>query len=124
MARLSKILLLIIPLIVGLSIFAVLTIGSHKEENNGILSGNVTLAGGPPTLVGPKVNYEVDVYATDGVTIIGKTLTDTNGYYSIQLPAGNYTIYAPDYPTKQTHRVTVFSNKNTILNLVYGTGYK
>lgn len=94
------------------------------SQNNGTLSGDVVLAGGPSNLVGPKANYEVDVYATDGVTIVGKTLSDANAHYSIQLPAGNYIIYAPDYPTKQTHLVSVFSDKNTILNIVYGTGYK
>jgi len=95
-----------------------------KQEKNGTLSGDVVLAGGPSSLVGPKANYEVDVYATDGVTIVGKTLTDANAHYSIQLPPGNYIIYASDYPTKQTHTVSVFSGKDTILNIVYGKGYK
>jgi hypothetical protein len=92
------------------------------SQNNGTLSGVVVLAGGPSS--GPNGNYEVDVYATDGVTIVAKTLSDANAHYSIQLPAGNYIIYAPDYPTKQTHLVSVFSGKNTILNIVYGSGYK
>ncbi|MDC8451645.1 MAG: carboxypeptidase regulatory-like domain-containing protein [Thaumarchaeota archaeon] len=95
---------------------------TYDQKMNGTLSGNVVLAGGPRP--GPQANYEVDVYATDGVTIVGKTLSDDNGNYSIQLLAGNYTIYAPDYPTRQTHFVSVFSGKNTIFNIVYGTGYK
>lgn len=101
-------------------------IGDHdtSEGKMGTLSGIVSLAGGPFGLVGLKANYEVDVYASNGTTIIGKTLTDAQGNYSIQLPDGNYTIYAPDSPTRQTHFVSVFSGKNTIFNIVYGTGYK
>ena len=95
---------------------------AYDQKMNGTLSGNVVRAGGPRS--GPQVNYEVDVYASDGITIVGKTFSDTQGNYSILLPAGNYTIYAPDYPTKQTHHVSVISGKNTILNIAYGTGYK
>lgn len=95
---------------------------AYDQKMNGTLSGNVVRAGGPRS--GPQVNYEVDVYASDGITIVGKTFSDTQGNYSISLPAGNYTIYAPDYPTKQTHHVSVISGKNTILNIAYGTGYK
>lgn len=95
---------------------------SIPSIHDGTLSGNVVRAGGPRS--GPQVNYEVDVYASNGVTIIGKTFSDTQGNYSILLPAGNYTIYASDYPTKQTHHVSVISGKNTVLNIRYGTGYK
>lgn len=95
---------------------------TYDQKINGTLSGNVVLAGGPRP--GPQANYEVDVYATDGVTIVGKTLSDDNGNYSIQLSAGNYTIYASDYPIKQTHFVSVYPYKNTIFNIAYGTGYK
>ena len=93
------------------------------KQNDGTLSGDVILAGGPLG-IGTQKNYEVDVYATDGVTIVAKTLIDDNAHYSIQLPAGNYIIYAPDYPTKHTYLVSVFSNKNTIFNISYGSGYK
>ena len=95
----------------------------HNEGKNGTLSGYVVLADGPAP-VGPKTHYEVDLYATDGVTIVAKILSNSHAHYSIQLPAGNYIIYAPDYPTKQTHLVSVFSGKNTIFNIVYGSGYK
>ena len=90
----------------------------------GTLSGTVVLAGGPGSLSGPKSNYEVDVYADDGTTIVGKTFSDVNAHYSIQLLAGNYTVHVPDYPDKQTHFVSVFSGKNTIFNIAYGIGYK
>lgn len=95
---------------------------ASNQEMNGTLSGNIIRAGGPRS--DPQANYEVDVYASDGITIVGKTLSDANGNYSIQLPAGNYTIYAPDYPIRQTHLVSVISGENTVLNITYGTGYK
>lgn len=96
---------------------------TYDQKMNGTLSGNVIRSGGP-RLESPEVNYEVDVYAVDGITLVGKTFSDANAHYSIQLPAGNYTIYAPDYPTKQTHFVSVYPYKNTIFNIVYGTGYR
>ena len=92
-------------------------------QNNGIISGNVIRSGGP-SLDSPEANYEIDVYAADGITLVGKTFSDSNAHYSMQLPAGNYTIYVPDYPDKQTHFVSVFSGKNIIFNITYGTGYK
>ena len=92
-------------------------------QNNGILSGGV-IRGGGPSLDSPEVNYEIDVYAIDGITLVGKTFSDANAHYSMQLPAGNYTVYVPDYPDKQTHFVSVFPSKNTIFNIAYGTGYK
>ena len=93
------------------------------KQNDGTLSGDVILAGGPLG-IGTQKNYEVDVYATDGVTIVAKTLVDANAHYSIQLPAGNYIIYAPDYPTKHTYLVSVSQGKNTVFNIAYGSGYK
>lgn len=95
---------------------------TYDQKMNGTLSGGVALAGGPRA--GPQANYEVDVYAADGIAIVGKTLSDDKGNYSIHLPAGNYTIYAPDYPARQTHAVSVFPGKNTVFNIVYGIGYK
>lgn len=107
----------------GWGTFVVSSIDSTgNQEKNGTLSGNVVLAGGPRS--GPQLNYELDVYADDGITIVGKTLSDDNGNYSIQLPAGNYVIYAPDYPARQTYHVSVTSGKNTVLDIIYGTGYK
>jgi len=99
-------------------------VNSDIHGKNGTLSGTVVLAGGPSGLAGPKTNYEVDVYAVDGITLVGKTFSDANAHYSMQLPAGNYTVYVPDYPAKQTHFVSVFPGNNTIFNIVYGTGYK
>jgi hypothetical protein len=99
-------------------------VNSDIHGKNGTLYGTVVLAGGPSSMIGPKSNYEVDVYAVDGITLVGKTFSDANAHYFMQLPAGNYTVYVPDYPAKQTHFVSVFPGENTILNIVYGTGYK
>ena len=91
-----------------------------NREKNGTLSGVVSayVYGGPIGTLSPNrsVHYEIDVYATDGVTIVGKTLSDDNAYYSVQLPAGNYIIYTYNN-TKQTHLVSVSSDKNTIFNI-------
>jgi hypothetical protein len=88
--------------------------------NNGTLSGVVSayVYGGPLTTLSPNrsVHYEVDVYATDGVTIVGRTLSDANAHYSIQLSAGNYIIYTYN-DTKQTHLVSVYTGKNTVFNI-------
>src|SRR5690242_18554863 len=91
-------------------------------QTDGILSGNVSRGGGP-RLESPMVNYEIDVYAVDGITLVGKTFSDVNAHYLMHLPSGNYTVHVPDYPDKQTHFVSVFPGKNTIFNIVYGTGY-
>lgn len=96
---------------------------TYDQKMTGILSGNV-IRGGGPRLDSQEANYEVDVYASNGITLVGKTFSDANAHYSIQLPAGNYTVYVPDYPDKQTHFVSVFPGNNTIFNIVYGIGYK
>lgn len=96
---------------------------AYDQKMNGTLSGDVIRGGGPRS-ESPEVNYEIDVYAIDGITLVGKTFSDANAHYFIQLLAGNYTVYVPDYPDKQTHFVSVFSGKNTIFNIVYGVGYK
>jgi hypothetical protein len=93
------------------------------SQNSGTLSGNVIRSGGPK-LENSEANYEVDVYAVDGITLVGKTFSDANAHYSMQLPAGNYTIYAPNYPDKQTYFVSVSQGKNTVFNIAYGSGYK
>ncbi|MGI0087851.1 MAG: hypothetical protein ACREBI_07800 [Nitrosotalea sp.] len=89
--------------------------------DDGILSGNVVLAGGPG---GPQANYEVDVYATDGITIVGKTFSDINAHYSIPLPAGKYIIYVQDYPKPIQHLVSVFKGKTTTFDILYCTNCK
>ncbi|HET7337675.1 MAG TPA: hypothetical protein VFJ23_07275, partial [Candidatus Nitrosotalea sp.] len=89
------------------------------QEKNGTLSGVVSafVYGGPlGSSQNQSVHYEVDVYATDGMTIIGKTFSDYNAHYSLQLPTGNYIIYTYN-ATTQTHLVSVYAGKNTVFNI-------
>jgi hypothetical protein len=78
-------------------------------EKNGTLSGVVSayVYGGPlGSSHNQSVNYEIDVYASDGITIAGTTFSDANAHYSIQLPAGNYIIYT--YNDTKPHLVSVY----------------
>ncbi|HEX5457249.1 MAG TPA: hypothetical protein VFX64_02555 [Candidatus Nitrosotalea sp.] len=93
-----------------------------NPADGGILSGKVVLVGGPR--LGPRANYEVDVYATNGNTIVGKTFSDVNAHYSIPLPAGEYIIYAQDYPKPVSHLVSVFKGNTTTFDIFYGSNYK
>ncbi|MDE1764758.1 MAG: hypothetical protein KGI27_00645 [Thaumarchaeota archaeon] len=91
-----------------------------NREKNGTLSGIVSayVYGGPISALSPNrsAHYEVDVYATDGITIAGKSISDAYAHYSLQLPAGNYIIYTYN-DTKQTHLVSVYPGKNTVFNI-------
>ncbi len=67
-----------------------------------------------------SANYEVDVYATDKVTLIGKAFSDVKGNYLIELPTGNYTIFTGLIGNEQANQVSVFAGKDTIFNIVWG----
>ena len=105
------------------------TTSSPKIIEYGTLSGNATIQGGlacgSPRYPcnNPGANYEVDVYANDGVTIVGKTFTDNNTNYSILLPVGNYIIYTYGFD-KQAHSVSIVANQNTIFNIAYDSGIR
>jgi hypothetical protein len=100
---------------------------SHPTQT-GTLSGYANIGGGPacnPSVgcLNLGVNYEVDVYASDGITIVGKTHTDANTNYSIQIPAGNYILYTYGFH-KQAHPVSIIAGQNTIFNIVYDSGMR
>jgi len=101
-----------------------------NEEKNGTLSGNVSIQGGVACgspmypCKDPSVNYEVDVYANDGVTIVGKTFSDSNDHYSIQLPAGNYIVYTYPIPKQIPHPVSIIAGQNTIFDIAYDNGIR
>ena len=94
------------------------------EKNYGTLSGNVTTFDGMPCIYPcldrhsyVSANFEVDVYTSDGVTLVGKTFSNANGTYSIQLPAGNYKIY---YNGNFVHKsISILANQTTIFNIAY-----
>ncbi|CUR51358.1 exported protein of unknown function [Nitrosotalea devaniterrae] len=88
-------------------------------QNNGTLSGNVSsyVYGGPlGSVTNRSANYEVFVYAPDGITMAGKTFSNANAHYSLQLPAGKYTIYTYN-EIKQKYFVSVFAGQNTVFNI-------
>ena len=66
------------------------------------------------------VDHEIDVYSSDGHTIIGKTSTDANGHYSIQLPAGNYVMYPKEGSISQSISVNGFQNPKIDIELYAG----
>lgn len=81
---------------------------------NGTLSGTVSV----DDYCNNTISREVDVYSTDGTIVVGKTFSDTNGKYSLQLPIGNYIIY--NYPfgiERSPHPVWIHSGQNTIFNI-------
>ena len=89
------------------------------EENNGSLSGSVSsyVYGGPlGSMTNRSSNYAVDVYATDGITLVGKTLSDDNAHYFMHIPAGNYTIYTYN-ELKQKYNISILAGKNTVFNI-------
>lgn len=113
---------LTIPFGFGVKEIEVLAIGigmQTSSEKNGTLSGTVSASvyGGPlGSLQNQSTHYEVDVYASDGVTIAGKTFSDANAKYSLPLPAGSYIIYTYN-GTKQTNTVSVYPEKNTVFDI-------
>ncbi|HZS74346.1 MAG TPA: hypothetical protein VFA69_07585, partial [Candidatus Nitrosotalea sp.] len=52
----------------------------------------------------------------DGITMMGKTFSDDDAHYSLQLPAGKYVIYTYN-EIKQKYVVSVFAGQNTIFNI-------
>ena len=94
------------------------------KENTGILSGIVSIKekivctwdrcfGGDLS-----TGWEVDVYSNNGTKMIKKTVSDTQGHYSFQLPAGRYIIFNDCADNGQTtNRVKIVAGQTTILNI-------
>ncbi len=92
---------------------------TYDQKMNGTLSGTISsyVYGGPlGSVTNRSANYEVFVYAPDGITMMGKTFSDANAHYSLQLPAGKYIIYTYN-EIKQKYFVSVFTGQNTIFNM-------
>ena len=86
---------------------------------DGTLSGTVSsyVYGGPlGGATNRSANYEVFVYAPDGITMVGKTFSDDDAHYSLQLPAGKYVIYTYN-EIKQKYTVSVYAGQNSIFNI-------
>lgn len=104
----------------GWETFAVQSIdNTYDQKMNGTLSGTVSsyVYGGPlGGVTNRSSNYEVFVYAPDGITMVGKTFSDDNAHYSLQLPAGKYVIYTYN-EIKQKYTVSVYAGQNSIFNI-------
>jgi hypothetical protein len=95
---------------------------SYENGMNGTISGVVSVyVYGGPTMSSPNhsAHYEVDVYANDGITIVGRSISDVDGHYLQQLTAGNYVIYTYNDTKQEGHHVTVYPGKNTVFNISY-----
>ena len=104
------------------------------SRSSGLIEGKVKFVGVPcgpdgPTQVppcsGPYPNYEILVYAADGVTLETRIRSDKVGKYKIDLIPGNYIIYLPSGPNvKKKNLVKVMSGKTTKLDLVIDVGIR
>ena len=65
----------------------------------GTLAGKVTFVGTPcpqpsgPPCDGPYPGYKLVVYAEDGTTVAGETVTAADGTFTLSLPEGKYVIF-------------------------------
>lgn len=94
------------------------------KENFGILSGGVSINADIvckwDTCFGGNLSagHEVDVYSTNGTKRINQTMSDSQGRYSIQLPAGKYILFnncADNGLT--TNRIKIVAGQTTIFNI-------
>jgi hypothetical protein len=105
--------------------------GASPAANTGAVSGRVLAVPCAPveqagtTCAGrPVSGMEID-YIT-GTAVVGRTVTDQSGNYSIRLPAGTYTVKFNNYmrvisgPTK----LTVAGGSTTIANYILDSGIR
>ena len=80
----------------------VLGLGASPAQADGTVDGVVLshFSGGPqairqtgPRLPSPVPNIEVS--ASNGGRVVGRTKTDVNGHFRLQLPKGSYTLSVP-----------------------------
>jgi hypothetical protein len=98
----------------------------------GTLSGKVTFVGSPCQAPGagcdgPMAGYDVVVLAKDGATVVAKTKTDATGAYTVEVPAGEYTILTPaglPMIPKKRNDVTVGAGAVATLDLTVDTGIR
>ncbi len=75
------------------------------NPGQGTLNGRVTFVGTPcpqssgPPCDGPYPNYEVVVFAADGVTEVARTRTGPEGIFDLALNEGDYVIYTQAGPS-------------------------
>jgi len=99
----------------------------------GTIAGKVHFTGTPcqspggPSCEGPRAGYEVVVLAKDGTTVVARATTDQTGAYTVEVPAGEYTILTaaglPVIPKKRND-VTVTAGAVATLDLNVDTGIR
>ena len=111
-------------------------LGSYNNiSSKGLLIGTVTFYPcspveriGQPPCTGNGHNYTVTIYQSDTKTIVGKTISNQNGVYRIELEQGNYTNFAPISNLSkimgQPHFIQIEANKITIFNIVIDSGIR
>ena len=89
---------------------------------NGLLSGTINIC----CSKGQDINagYQVDVYSSNGDTLVGRATSNVNHYYSLQLPEGNYLIYTYPPGEQIPNLVSVISGRNTIFDISYDNGVR
>ena len=93
------------------------------KGNNGILSGGVLIKDDHPCNMelcrgNLSLNYPIEVYSNNGTKRIKGTISDTQGHYSLQLPAGRYIIFNDCAENGQTtNRVKIVAGQTTIFNI-------
>ena len=99
-----------------------------NSVGNGIVSGNIVNAYDGAIIIGP----EITLIFRKGLDIsdmpVSKTIASTNGVYSVELPAGNYTVTATGEGFIETASYVVSignatrSNQNVIISPKLGEG--
>jgi len=92
-------------------------VDEHNYESETIIEGYVKLDSSMEVM---GVSGAV-VYLCDNGRVVGETVTDRNGYYSINVIAGNYLLYA-EYETNEnyvtdTYSVTAYEGKTVTCDL-------
>ncbi|MFN8396921.1 MAG: carboxypeptidase-like regulatory domain-containing protein [Bacteroidia bacterium] len=79
-----------------------------------------------PPCTGPYPNYKVEVFkANDEVNPQTSATTDARGYYSIELPAGEYIVFSQNGPKEENrlkHQVHLEAGANASLDISVKTG--
>lgn len=104
-------------------------------KGHGLLTGTATFMGVPcppdgmkvPPCDGPYPDYEVIVYAVDGKTVVARTLTDKNGRFRVELPEGDYVVYAIGFERRTLHipnHIDIKAGKTVQLDINIDTGIR
>lgn len=128
--------LAVIGLLTGVILLARGVFVNVNGTGSGTLQGTVWSYGCPATKPGepcgsPAADYDVTVYRPDGMTVFARTKTDANGFYTVTLPEGTYTVYGdchifPPCTNENgiPHEVTIRAGQVTVLNVTYDNGIR